>query len=78
MKLVRHGETIVVIFERGHEKAYVMAQQGQRREWIPLYGIDEESSAEPVAEMHATSRIVRLYGPHMIQTELAVVFHPLI
>ncbi|MFL5704488.1 MAG: hypothetical protein ACJ8AG_16870 [Ktedonobacteraceae bacterium] len=33
MKLVRHGETIGVIFECYHEKAYVVAQQGQRREW---------------------------------------------
>ncbi len=36
MKVVKHGDAIVVIIEHGWEKLYLMAQRGTV-EWVPLF-----------------------------------------
>lgn len=70
MKLVRHHEEVVALFERAWEKAYVLAHQG-KQEWVPLYLPDQR---QPCAEIHVTTRTVRLCGVYLLQTEQTVFF----
>lgn len=70
MKLVRHYEAVVAIFERAWEKAYVLAHRGEQ-EWLPLY---LPGQPLPCAEMHVGTRAVRLCPGHGVQTEQAVLF----
>lgn len=71
MKLVRHYEAVIAIFERAWEKAYVLAHRGEQ-EWVPLYLPDQPL---PCAEIHVGTRAVRLCPGNHIQTEQAVLFH---
>lgn len=70
MKLVRHHSDVVVIFEHAWEKAYVQAHQSTR-EWIPL---TLPGQAHPCAEIHATTRLVRLCNGYVVLTEQQVIF----
>ena len=73
MKLVRHYEAVIAIFERAWEKAYVLTCQG-KQEWIPLYSPGQPL---PCAEIHARTRVVRLCHGQLVQTEQAVLFQHL-
>lgn len=73
MKLVRHHEAVVAIFERAWEKAYVLAHQSLQ-EWIPLA---LPGQAQLWAEIHATTRSVRLCEGSRVLTEQQVVFQNL-
>ena len=71
MQLVRHGEQIVAIIERGWEKAYLTAQQG-RQQWVPLFPI---GLAIAIAEIDPLTRQVRLCAGQAIANQQEVVFH---
>lgn len=73
MKLVRHYDAVIAIFERAWEKTYLLARRGEQ-EWVPLY---LPSQPLPCAEIHASTREVRLCHGHLVQTEQAVLFHNL-
>ena len=71
MKVVKHGDAIVVIIEHGWEKLYLMAQQGTV-EWVPLF-LHEDSI--PFAEIDPASRHVRLCVGQELIDQRDVVFH---
>src|SRR5258708_23363889 len=73
MKLVRHYEAVIAIFERAWEKAYLLTCQSNQ-EWVPLYSPGQPL---PCAEIHAITRVVRLCHGHLVQTEQAVLFQNL-
>jgi len=70
MKLVRHYERVIAIFERDWEKVYLLAHQ-DKQEWVPLY---LPGQSLPCAEIHARTREVRLCRGHLVQTEHTVLF----
>jgi hypothetical protein len=73
MKLVRHHEAVIAIFERTWEKAYVLTHQSLQ-EWIPLV---LPGQALPCAELHTTTRSVRLREGFVVLTEQRVTFQNL-
>lgn len=72
MKLVRHREQVIAIFERAWEKAYLLARQG-KEEWIPLY-LSGQEHPQLCAEIHPITRAVRLHGEDLVPSELSVQF----
>lgn len=72
MKLVRHHEQVIAIFERAWEKAYLLAHQG-KEEWVPLY-LSGQAQPQLCAEIHTITRTVRLHGEHLVPSELSVQF----
>lgn len=70
MKLVRHYEEVIAIFERAWEKSYLLARQGEQ-EWVSLYLLGQ---SVPCAEIHTKTRVVRLCHGHLVQTEHTVLF----
>ena len=71
MKLVRHGTQVVAVIQQGWEKAYLLSQQ-DKQEWVPLF---REGSARPFAEIHSTTRAVRLCEGRELADEQDVMFH---
>lgn len=72
MKLVRHREQVIAIFERAWEKAYLLARQG-KEEWVPLY-LTDQTQPQLCAEIHTITRAVRLHGEQLVPRELSVQF----
>jgi hypothetical protein len=70
MKLIRHGDIIVALVERAWEKAYLASQRG-KQEWVPLFAVE---GMQPVAEVHSTTRQVRLCADQQIADQQSVVF----
>ncbi len=73
MKLVRHHEAVIAIFEHAWEKTYFLAHRSTQ-EWIPLA---LPGQAQPCAEIHSTTRSVRLCEGNLVQTEQRVIFQNL-
>lgn len=73
MKLVRHHEDVVALFERAWEKAYVLARQATH-EWIPLV---LPGQVNPCAEIHPITRLVRLCEGYALLMEQRVTFQDL-
>lgn len=71
MKLVRHGAQVVAVIQQGWEKAYLLSQQG-KQEWVPVFLVGE---AQPFAEIHSTTRAVRLCEGRELADEQGVLFH---
>ena len=71
MKVVKHGDAIVVIIEHGWEKLYLMAQRGTVA-WVPLF-LHEDTI--PFAEIDPVSRHVRLCAGQELIDQRDVVFH---
>lgn len=73
MKLVRHHNEVVPIFERAWEKTYLLAQQATH-EWIPLV---LPGQTTPCAEIDPCTRAVRLCEGYALLTEQRVTFQDL-
>jgi hypothetical protein len=56
MKVVKHGDALVVIIEHSWEKSYLKAHQG-KGEWLPAF---LPGSTTPFAEIDPESRQARL------------------
>lgn len=73
MKLVKHGEAVMLLIEHAWEKLSLKAQQGTV-EWVPLF---LPRDATPFAEIHAVSRHVRLCAGRELFDQKEAVFHAL-
>lgn len=71
MKLIKHGDAVILLIEHAWEKVYLKAQQGVW-EWVPLF-LPRETT--PFAEIHTVSRQVRLCAGQEVLDQQEVVFH---
>jgi hypothetical protein len=71
MKVVKHGNALVVIIEHNWEKSYLKAHQG-KVEWLPVF---LPGSTIPFAEVNPVSRQVRLCPGQELLDSKEVVFH---
>jgi hypothetical protein len=71
MKVVKHGDVLVVIIEHSWEKSYLKAHQG-KGEWLPVF---LPGSTTPFAEIDPVSRRARLCPEQELLDQKEVVLY---